>query len=278
VIALFRTELVKATRRARTLVVAIALVGLPILIVTAIKARGDRPRRADRGEGMFRLASQSGLFVPAAVLSVMSGFLLVVIAGSIAGDSVASDATWGNLRYVLMRPVSRAKLLVAKASVAGLLIWLATIVLALAALGAGVVTFGVHHVTVPGVTGVLVKTFTLSSGQLVSRTLLATAYVALGYTALLAIGTFFSTLTDSATGAIGATIGVYIVSEILDGIDQLGNFRFVLPTHYHDVWTDMFTANSFSRDMIAGVIVQAAYLVVFGTLAVVWFRRKDIRS
>jgi ABC-2 type transport system permease protein len=119
VIALLRTEFVKAARRTRTLVVAVALVGLPTLIVVAIKARGNRPRDNDRGEGLFRLASQSGLLVPAAVLSVMSGFLLVVVGGSIAGDSVAGDAAWGNLRYLLMRPVSRARLLFAKATVAG---------------------------------------------------------------------------------------------------------------------------------------------------------------
>lgn len=70
---------------------------------------------------MFRLASQSGLLVPAAVLSATSGLLLIIIAGTFAGDSVASDASWGNLRYLLMRPVSRMRLLLAKTLVAGVL-------------------------------------------------------------------------------------------------------------------------------------------------------------
>ena len=68
--------------------------------------------------------------MPAAVLSVMSGFLLVVVAGTFAGDSVAGDAAWGNLRYLLMRPVPRGRLLVAKAFVAGVLIWVCTILVA----------------------------------------------------------------------------------------------------------------------------------------------------
>ena len=278
-IALLRTEFVKAARRTRTLIIALALVGLPTLIVVAIKARGNRPDRGDRGEGLFRLASQSGLLVPGAVLSVMSGFLLVVIAGSIAGDSVASDASWGNLRYVLMRPVSRGRLLAAKASVAGVLIWAATILVAIAGLVAGIALFGVHPVNVPGVslggTGV---GFQLSTGALVARTALGAAYVAFSFSALLAMGTFFSTLTDTATGAIGATIGVYIVSEILDSISQLGVVRYGFPTHYSDAWTTMFTANTFSHDMIAGVVVQAAYFVVFSAAALWWFRTKDIRS
>jgi ABC-2 type transport system permease protein len=105
VIALIRTEFTKAAFRTRTLVVALLLIGLPTLIVVAINARSDRPGRGEGGDGLFRLASQSGLFVPAAVLSATSRLLLIIIAGTFAGDSVAGDASWGNLRYVLMRPI-----------------------------------------------------------------------------------------------------------------------------------------------------------------------------
>jgi ABC-2 type transport system permease protein len=276
-IALIRTEFAKATLRTRTWVVALLLVGLPTLIVVAINARSDRPRRGDGGDGLFRLASQSGLLVPAAVLSATSGFLLIIIAGTFAGDSVASDASWGNLRYLLMRPVSRVRLIFAKAFVAGSLIWAATILVALAGLVAGVVLFGVHAVTIPGLGGVI-GGFNLSTGALALRVVIATGYVAFGFSALLAIGTLFSTLTDTAASAIGATIGVYIVSEILDSISQLGQVRYAFPTHYFDAWETMFTDNTYSREMVVGIIVQVAYLAVVGTVAVVWFNRKDIRS
>jgi ABC-2 type transport system permease protein len=280
VIALVRTEFTKAVLRTRTLVIAALLVGLPTLIVAAINARAHRAEGGP-GEGLFRLARQSGLLVPAAVLSVMSAFLLVVIAGTLAGDSVAGDAGWGNLRYLLMRPVPRGRLLAAKAFVAGVLIWAATILVALAGLVAGLVLFGSHAVTVPGVGSGLVITpssFQLGVGTLFARDLVATAYVAFGFTALLALGTLFSTLTDNAASAIGATIGVYIVSEILNGITALGQIRYAFPTHYLDAWTPMFTDNRYPHDMLVGIGVQIAYLVVFGTAAIIWFRRKDIRS
>ncbi len=274
-IALLRTEFFKAAVRTRTLVVAAVLVGLPTLITFAIHARGNRiDRNPDASEGLFRLAQQSGLLVPAAVLGVMSGFLLVVIAGMLAGDSVAGDASWGNLRYLLMRPVPRGRLLVAKAAIAGLLIWACTALVVLMALGAGVVLFGSHPVTVPFVQG----GFTLSTGTLLVRLLVGTAYVAFGFTALLAIGTFFSTLTDTATSAIGATVGIYIVSEILDGISELGVIRYAFPTHYLSAWQTMFTQNRYDTDMLVGLAVQVAYFLVFGAAAVWWFRQKDIRS
>lgn len=274
-IGLVRTEFVKAAIRTRTLVIAVLLVGLPTLIVVAINARGRRANN-DNGEGLFRLAQQSGVLIPAAVLSVMSGFLLVVVAGTFAGDSVAGDAAWGNLRYVLMRPVQRGRLLVAKALVAGFLIWVCTVLVVVAALIAGVALFGSHSVvvpTLPGITG-----FELGTGTLLLRVLVATAYVAFGFTGLLAVGMFFSTLTDTPTGAVGATIGVYIVSEILDSISQLGTIRYGFPTHYMTAWQAMFTENRYSQDMVIGIVVQLAYLVVFGTAAIVRFRSMDIRS
>jgi ABC-2 type transport system permease protein len=276
VIHLVRTEFVKAAVRMRSLVVAVLLVGLPTLIVVAINARGRRAA-SDNGEGLFRLAQQSGLLIPAAVLSAMSGFLLVVVAGTFAGDSVASDATWGNLRYLLMRPVPRGRLLVAKAIVAGILVWTCTVLVAVAALVAGVLLFGSHSVVVPTLPG-LSSGFVLGSATLLGRVVIATLYVAFGYTALLAIGTLFTTLTDTATAAVGATIGVYIISEILDSISQLGEIRYAFPTHYMGAWQSMFTQNQYSSDMVVGIVVQLAYLVVFGTAAVIRFRTMDIRS
>ncbi len=277
-IALLRTELIKAVRRTRTLVILAALIGLPIVISLAVNARSDR--RPDRGEGLFRLASQSGLVVPAAILMMTSAFLLVIIAGTVVGDAVAGDAATGNLRYLLLRPVSRTKLLIAKAAVSTLLVWVATAVVALTGLVAGVVLFGWHGISVPfsvSDTGAGVG-FDLTAGQLLARLAFGTAYVAFGFTALVAIGTFFSTLTDGASGAIAATVGVYIVSEILDAITDLGSLRYGLPTHYRTAWVDSITANSFSGDLKAGVIVQVVYALVFFSAAIVWFRRKDIRS
>lgn len=279
-IALIRTELTKAALRTRTLVCAGGLAGLPLLITWAIHRRGSRVR--ERGAGLFALAHLSGILIPAVVLAAMSGFLLVVVAGMIAGDAVAGDAASGNLRYLLIRPVSRLRLLAAKAIVSALLIWSAVLLVVLVGLAAGVAFFGWHGVNVPGVSGFVglpsTAGFHLAAGTLLVRLAEAAAYVALSYTALLACGTFFSTLTDTPGGAIGATIAVYIAAQILDSITELGRVRYGLPTHYLDAWEPMLTQNRFPHDMVAGVVVQVAYAVFFGVLAAVWFRTKDIRS
>ncbi|MCZ7538218.1 MAG: hypothetical protein M5T61_21310 [Acidimicrobiia bacterium] len=65
---------------------------------------------------------------------------------------------------------------------------------------------------------------------------------------------------------------------LLDSISALGPVRYAFPVHYLTSWTTMFTANEFSPDMVAGILVQVGYLVVFGGAAIHWFSRKDIRS
>lgn len=275
-IALISTEFVKAARRTRSWIVALVLVGLPTTITIAVNAGVNSERRQSSENMIPELAQQSGLLVPVAVLTLMGGFLLAVIAATFAGDSVAGDAAWGNLRYLLMRPVSRGGLLAAKAFVAVMLTWAATLLVVLAGLLAGVLLFGVHAVDVPA--SGLVNGFELSTGDLLARAGLATGYVAFSLTAVLAIGIFVSTLTDSPASAIGATVGSYLLFQILGGISALGRVRYLFPTYYANSWTTMFTHDEFSGDMLAGVLVQLGYLVVFGGVALVWFRRKDIMS
>ncbi len=280
-IALLRTELVKAVWRTRTLVIAGLLVGLPVFILTVTRNRALRPGKGAGpkgiGIGLVRLARETGLLAPAAILNLTSGFLLVVVAGLFAGDSVAGDRSWGNLRYLLLRPVGRLRLLAAKAMVAAALIWAAVILVALAALVAGVALYGAGPLTVPfaAFSG---GAPTISAGGLLLRTAAATAYVAFGFSALLGVGVFLSTITSAPTGAVGGAVTLYIVSSILDGIEELGRLRNLLPTHYGDVWQQMFFSNRVPAALWSGILVQVGWLAVFGAAAAVWFVRRDVRA
>ena len=252
--------------------------GLPTLIVVAINARGRRATD-DEGEGLFRLAQQSGLLIPAAVLSAMSGFLLVVVAGTFAGDSVASDAAWGNLRYLLHaarapRPAPRRQGHRRRRADLGVHVPRG----AVRRWSAGS-SCSVRTPSPCPAPGLLQRLPAASRPTLLVRLLIATAYVAFGFTALLAVGTLFSTLTDTATGAVGATIGVYIVSEILDGITQLGAGPVRLPDALHDrvavdVHREPLLAGHAGRDRRPARLPRRLRRRSRSS----WFRPKDIRS
>ena len=259
------------------------LVGLPFLIVNSFSNRGPRPRRLGDDVGTFRLAHESGILAAPALLRVVSSFLLIVIAGLFAGDSVAGDSNWGNLRYLLLRPVGRVRLLVVKTFVALLQTWVAVFLLTGAAGLAGVLKFGAHDIHVQGIpaqfnAGVAIPTFDLTVADQIWRVALSAGLVSFGFLALLGLGVLFSTLAEAPTAAIGGAIGVYIVSQIIDGIDTFGKVRYGLPTHYSEAWRALLVEHQFTKEMGLAVLVQVSWFTVAWAAAAVWFRRKDVQS
>lgn len=274
-IPLLRVELVKALKRMRTYVVFLIVIGIPVIMTIAVNANPPgAPGRGESGRagGLFYLATNTGLVMPAAALRLMSGFLLVIIVAIFGGDAIAGEATWGNLRYLLMRPIGRGRLLGTKFVVALLCAWIATVLVVLSGFVAGVIAFGYHDLNVLGL-------ISQSAGTLVGHLGIATAYVAWSLSAVVAFSFLFSVLTDAPTGAVFAGVGLYITSTILDAIDSVpSGIRNILPTHYFDSWVDMFTQNHVSTDMWKGAGITLAYVVVFVGAAAWHFRRKDILS
>ncbi|MBV8235563.1 MAG: ABC transporter permease subunit [Acidimicrobiia bacterium] len=269
-ITVARTEWAKQIRRPRTFVfLGIAFV-IPVILTIALKA--NPPSGGPGDQGLLELAPNSGLIVAVATLRFMSRFLLVLIAAVFAGDAVSADASWGNLRYILVRPVRRPRLLGAKLSVSALFALLATVMIVVVGLVAGGIAFGFSGVSVPA------AGLSQSAGQLLGNVALATLYVAWSLGAVVALGFFVSTLTDVPSGGVGAAIGLYIVSQILDAITSLGSIRYILPTHYLDSWDVLFFGHGPSADMLRGVLLQVGYILLFCGLAFWRFQRKDILS
>jgi ABC-2 type transport system permease protein len=268
--ATFRTELQKQFLRVRTYVTFGFVMLIPLLITLAVRY-GDRGQAAN-GDGLFALSRGSGLVLPAAALLMMSRFLLVVVVAIFAGDAIAGEATWGNLRYLLVRPIGRSRLLGAKLATALVLMLCATLLIVATGLAAGGLAFGIHPLDVP-VIGIH-----QSIGALLVHLGIASAYVAWHMVPIIAIALMVSTMTDNPTGAIGAGVGLSVVSQILDAIPQLGALRSVLPTHYLDDWRLLIVQGHMDGDMWRGVLLQIPYILVFCAIAFAWFRRKDVLS
>src|SRR5919204_2686801 len=125
-------ELRKLVRRPRTWVTVALLAGLPTVVAVFLKVTGIGPRP---GEGPAFLAEvlDNGTLFPAAALALILPVFLPVAVSVVAGDAVAGEASVGTLRYLLVRPVGRTRLLVVKLLVTIVFVFLA--VLAVAAVG-----------------------------------------------------------------------------------------------------------------------------------------------
>jgi len=267
-------ELRKQVWRLRTYLALGLMVVIPVIMTVAFKLSGG-PK--EQGQiNLFDLGARSGLNIPLAALLLMSGFLLPVAVSLFAGGAVAEEASWGSLRYLLVRPVPRGRLLAGKLAVVTILALTATLLIAITGLAGGVAAFGWHPVVVP--TQSLLSVTTISAGEAFMRLAVSTVYVAWCMTGILAFAFMLSTMTDAALGAVSGGIGLTVVSEILDAIPPLRTSRNFLITHYWQSWIDLFQEPHQTGEVIRGVLLQVPYIAVFLVVAWWWFRRKDIVS
>jgi ABC-2 type transport system permease protein len=270
-VAVVRTELVKSLRRMRTYVAYGILMLIPVIMAVAIHLN---PPDA-RGEGrLLYLASQTGLLLPAFALRITSAFLLVIVVALFGGDAIAGEASWGNLRYILMRPIGRGRLVFSKFVTAVFCAWVAVVIVVVTGLVVGAIFFGTAPIGFP----LSLAVGSQSTGDILAHLGVATAYVAWSLTGVVAFSFMVSCMTDAPFGAIFAGVGLYFTSLILDSITSLGNIRYVLPTHYFDSWVDLVTRGKWQSDLWRGVGLQLGYVLLFALLGLWWFRRKDILS
>ncbi len=260
-------EMRKQVRRTRTYVGFGILAVIPIIFTVAFKA--NPPKGPNRE--FLDLATASGINLTIAALTAVSAFLLIVVVALFAGETVSGEASWGTLRYLLVRPVTRNRLLATKLAVASLLAVIATILVSVIALAVGTLAFGWHAVSTPALVSV-------SPGSALARLALATLYVAWSQAAYVAFAFMLSTMTDNAFGAVAGGVGLGIVSQILNNIPALDRISFVFPTHYLDRWHALFLQSADTTEMIRGTILQLPYVIIPLVIAWWWFNRKDIIS
>jgi ABC-2 type transport system permease protein len=264
-----RVELLRQLRRRRTQV-AFALVALlPVLLWVAFSL-GDagQPGAAPT---LVDLAKGSGGNFAVFALFVSAGFLLVVVVALFFGDTVAAEASWSSLRYLLAAPVPRARLLRQKSLVAGLLSAAALLLLPLVSLLVGTLAYGANDLVSP--TG---ESLTYAAG--VGRVLIGAVYVTVQLLWVAGLATLLSVSTDAPLGAVGGAVMASIVFQILDQITALGDLRHYLPTHYDTAWAALLADQVDWGDMTRGAFSAVAYGTAFFALAVWRFGRKDITS
>jgi ABC-2 type transport system permease protein len=266
-----RVEFIRQLRRRRTMVAFLILLVLPWILVGAFELGG--PAQPGTGPpGLVDLATDGGLNFAAFSFFASTGFLLVVAVALFCGDTIASEAGWSSLRYLLAAPVPRARLLRQKMIVALAYAAVAVVSFPAMSLLAGTVVFGWHPLHLPA-TGI-----ELPYGTALARTGITLVYVMITLLVVAGLAFLLSVSTDSPLGAVGGAVGLAIVSAILDQVTALGSWREILPTHWQYAWLDAFSAQLSWGAMIEGAAVSVSYALVLFALAFRHFRTKDIVS
>jgi ABC-2 type transport system permease protein len=268
------TEIRRQASRPRTRIALGFMVVLPLIILAAFEFGGGEDDDSNGGgafSSLVDLATAGGANFALFTLLVSSSFLVVVVVALFFGDTVASEASWGSLRYLLAIPVPRARLLGVKLVVSALYAGFALLLLVGTALAAGTLRYGWDP---------LRSTIAdqLGPWPAVVRIAGATAYIAVTLLIVASLAFLLSVSTDAPLGAVGGAVLLHIVSSILDQIEALGTIRNFLPTHYNDAWVGLLSTPVQYDTMVRGAISAIAFATGFFGLAFWRFIRKDIVS
>ncbi len=268
----FAAELRLVLLRRRNLLLLAVTAVFPLIIGIALRLATPHPQGGNGGGvAFFNQLAGNGVFLTFIALSTLLILVLPVVVAVVAGDSVAGEAGYGTLRYLLAVPAGRTRLLAVKYGVIVTYGLCATFIISVVALLAGVVLFPVGPVTLLSGT-----TVSLADGLL--RLLFVTLYVAAAMAALGAIGLAISTLTEHAIGAIAAVMILVVTSEVLDNVPQLAAIGPYLPTHWWLSFDALLRAPVDTATLLHGLLSFAVYALLFASFAWARFTSCDITS
>lgn len=272
----YRVELYRQLKRKRTAFAYSFVLSLPILVAIAVKfgpsGNSGGPTRLGSGTiDLIGLATIGAANFTVTMLYFSTPFLLVTVIALFNGDTVASEASWSTLRYLLASPVPRTRLLIQKMKVSLTLSLIAVILVPLSAWIVGMIAFGLKPLQTP-----LGATF--ENNVALSRIGIMTVYLALTLLFVAGLAFYLSVRTDAPLGAVGVAVGISILLNILDAITALGSIRDWLPVHYSFSWFDALSITIDWSQMIRGASYCAITGIIMYALAFNRFAKKDVTS
>jgi ABC-2 type transport system permease protein len=264
---LLGSELRLVFTRRRNVAMLAVLALATVLIGVAIEVAGPEP--GAEGPPFLSRVTENGVFLCFTALVASLPVFLPLAVSVVSGESVAGEAATGTLRYLLVTPVDRTRLLAVKLASIALFGLVAALVVTGTGMVVGALLFPVGDVT-------LLSGSTVSFAQGLMRALLVALYVAAMLGTVAALGLFVSTLTEVPVAAMSATAITVVVVEILDAVPQLSPIHPWLFTH------DWLAFGGLLRDPVHlepvwhGLAVQAGWVAVLLSLAWARMTSKDV--
>jgi ABC-2 type transport system permease protein len=268
----FLSELRQVFLRRRNLLLLAVVAVFPIIIGIGLRL-ASHPHGGGGGGGLSFVTqlTGNGIFLTFIALSLLLTLVMPVVVAVVAGDSIAGEAGYGTLRYLLAVPAGRTRLLAVKYAVIVVFAVAVTFDVAAVALATGAVLFPIGPVT-------LLSGTTVSLAEGILRLVLVSLYVSAAMAALGAIGLALSTLTEHAIGAIAALAIFVVASEVADQVPQFAVIQPYLPTHWWNSFDALLRVPIDSSTLLKGLLSFAVYLLIFGSFAWARFTTADVTS
>jgi ABC-2 type transport system permease protein len=213
-----------------------------------------------------------GVAHAAGLVSLVTLFTVII-----AADAVAAEFTWGTIKLLLIRPASRAKILLSKYISTLMFALLLLVVLFVSALAINGFFYGFEHVAMPslkvGADG-LVK-----EGSLLVDTVSIYALKVVELVMIVTLAFMISTVFRSSSLAIGLSIFIMFTGNVL----TIFLLRYSWGKYFLFANTDLtqyIVGRPLAEGMTMGfsVAVLAVYFLVFNALSWGIFTKRDVAA
>lgn len=194
----------------------------------------------------------------------------------VAGDALAGEAALGTLRMMLSKPVSRTKIVWVKFLASFIYTVMLIIWLAIVALFLSLLLFGTGDmINLKSDAFVL-----LLHNDIMWRYAMAFLFAVLAMTTISSLSLLLSAFADNSIGPIMSTMGIVIVLTILSNL-ALPLFSLIKPylfTSHMIGWKGFFDDPVPWGAIGRSCAVLVAYTVLFLSITIIHFNKKDIQS
>lgn len=272
-------ELFKIFKKLRTYISFGAIAIIILLIQLAMYADGEAYLEFMLGniETAFDIEGKTlnGYFVFYLILHTLLVHVPLLIC-LVAGDIVAGEANMGTLRLLATKPVSRTKLMLSKFWASTIYTLLLLTFMALIGLLGSMALFGTSDLIIQKSDMLIL----LDSNEVLWRYAAAYGFAALAMITVASLAFLFSVFADNSIGPIIGAMSVVIVFTILTTMDipifyQLKPFLF---TNHMLNWKGFFDNPVDLPEVLKSAGVLVLHVILFVSLAVYFFRKKDVLS
>ncbi|OLY91354.1 ABC-2 type transport system permease protein [Cnuella takakiae] len=272
-------ELFKIFKKPRTYISFVAIASIILLVQLALYVDGETYLSfvMQSVNETFSIEGKrlNGYFVCYTILQTLLVHVPLLIA-LVAGDMLAGEANMGTLRLLASKPISRSGLVLSKFAATTVYTIALLVFMAALSLGLSILLFGTSDLMVFKSDMLLI----LSQKDVLWRYFGAFGFAMLAMTTVASLAFLLSVFAENSIGPIISTMSIIILFTILTTMDipLFNSLKPFLFTNHMLNWKGFFEDPVDYREVLKSAGILVAHIVLFLSVVIFVFRKKDILS
>jgi ABC-2 type transport system permease protein len=258
-------ECSKLSAQIKTRATLVACATAPFVFAAIMRVQNSLPEDTLFG----RSVKESGFALPLVVLGFAALWVLPVLTSIVGGDVFSAEDRYGTWKTILTRSCRRSEVFAGKVLAAFGFSFLATVVLAISSVAAGLFVIGAAPLV------------SLSGSQLLpshalTRVALAWISVLPPVFGMTAFALLLSVATRNSAAGIGLPVVVALTMQLYALVDGPEIVRRLLVTSGFNAWRGLLVQPSFHGPLTYSAVVSSVYVVASLAIAYGLLKRRDV--